>query len=52
MVIVFRDELGYQTLEIDEFGVSFICGMAHFSDVDGKDYEVSPKDIIGISMKG
>ena len=32
MYVVYRDELGYVTEEVDEYGVSFCDGMAYIND--------------------
>lgn len=48
MTIAFCDEIDIITVLVDSTGVNFLDGMALFSDIDGKDYEVPVINLISI----
>ena len=43
MIIIYRDEIGYITEQVDEYGVSFYNGKAVFN---GKEVDISLVDSI------
>ena len=43
MIIIYRDEIGYITEQVDEYGVSFYNGKAIFND---KEVDISLVDSI------
>ena len=45
MRIFFRDEIGLIMVEVDEYGISFVEGVAIFSDDIGRVYRVDAKNI-------
>lgn len=50
MTVVWRDMLGYLQIEVDEYGIQFLDGYAHFSDDDGHEYQVPVEDMVAINM--
>ncbi len=51
MNIVFRDELGYISVQLDDFGVSFNGSYAKFSTIEGHEYKIPVKDVIYIGKE-
>ncbi len=49
MSIIFRDDLGYIAVNVDEYGIQFADGMAYFSGLDGKEYRVPLENMVGVS---
>lgn len=49
MSIVFRDELGYIAVDVDEYGVQFADGVAYFSDTKGKEYTVQMEYLVAVT---
>ena len=48
--VVFRDEIGEISVEVDGFGVQFINGMAIFSDVVERDYRIPMENLVAIAF--
>lgn len=48
MKLVFRDELGYVQVEVNEYGVSFMDGQAIFEDSNGKEYRIAVNNLVSI----
>ena len=49
MSIIFRDELGYIAVNVDENGIQFVDGIAYFSGLDGKNYLVPLGNLVSVS---
>ncbi len=54
MFLIYRDELGMITVDIDENGVSFNDGVAFATCTDGEDLWIPMKDVlyVGYLQKG
>ena len=48
MVVVYRDVIGYVSVSVNEYGISFCDGKAIFEDGDGKEYRVPVQDLVSI----
>lgn len=48
MKLVFRDELGYVQVEVNEYGVSFLDGQAIFESSNGQVYAMDVSSIVYI----
>lgn len=52
MRIFFRDEIGLIMVEVDQYGISFVEGVAIFSSEGGDVFRVDAKNIEMIESKG
>ena len=48
MVVVYRDVIGYVSVSVNEYGISFHGGNAIFEDGNGKEYKVLVQDLVSI----
>lgn len=50
MILVYRDEIGYVGVKVDNKGVDFLDGYVYFSD-GIKDYRVKIENIVRIGIE-
>ena len=48
--IVFRDEIGEISVEVDGCGVQFLDGIAYFSDATEKEYRIPMENLVAIAF--
>ena len=48
MIVVYRDVIGYVSVSINEYGISFHNGMAIFEDGNGKEYRVPVENLMSV----
>lgn len=48
MTIVYRDVIGYVSVSVNEYGISFCDGKAIFEDGDGKEYRVPVENLMSV----
>ena len=52
MAIVFRDNLGYISVSVNDDGIQFIDNIAYFTDTAGKDYTVEICYVVAVCKDG
>lgn len=52
MAIVFRDNLGYISVSVNDDGIQFDSENAYFTDTAGKDYTVEVCYIVAVCKDG
>lgn len=50
MLLVYRDELGYVQVKVDDYGVQFVEGYAYFGN-DEREYKVKVENLVSIGME-
>ena len=50
MILVYRDEIGYVQVEVDNNGVQFLDGYAYFGN-DEREYKIKIENLISIGME-
>lgn len=50
MILVYRDEIGYVRVKIDNNGVQFVDGYAYFGS-DEKEYKIKIENLVSIEME-
>ena len=50
MILVYRDEIGYVQVEVDNNGVQFVDGYVYFGN-DEREYKIKVENIISIGME-
>ena len=50
MLLIYRDEIGYVQVEVDNNGIQFLDGYAYFGN-DEREYKIKAENIMSIGME-